>query len=104
MSRTYRRKNTKAPIKTDWCGYGEFLRRYYRDKYPHLNDEEIIKREAVEYHKENHPGEWNVPGGYGKWLNKKVKNRNRLTLIRDLRNDGEFDMIPIKKDSGWQYW
>ena len=104
MARTYRRKKASSPFPDYWRELDECIRDWYRKRHHGMTDEEIVRKKCVEYHKENHPGEWNVPGGYGKWLNKKVKNRNRLTLIRDLRNDGEFDMIPIKKDSGWQYW
>ena len=104
MSRTYRRKSSKSHAENAWKTYTEFTRNWYRNRNPGRTDEEIIHLRDVEYHCDNHPGEWSPPSGYGKALNRKVKRDNRLNLIRCLRNDEEFVEIPLKKDSGHDYF
>lgn len=104
MARTYRRKNNKSHTAESWNSYNECVRNWYRRRYPGKTDKEIIHLKDVEYHCDNHPGEWNPPSGYSRWLNKKVKNKNRLKLIRVLRTGEEFVEIPIKRDSGYQYF
>jgi hypothetical protein len=104
MARTYRRKQETSPFPKYWGELTEGLRDWYRERNPGLTDEEIVRKKCVEYHVDNHPGQWNPPSGFGKALNKKVKRDNRLNLIRCLRNDEEFIEIPLKKDSGERYF
>jgi hypothetical protein len=104
MSRTLRRKSKKSDFEKDWISFSEWSRNYYRKRYPNCSDEEIIHRKSVKYHADNHSGEWSVPSYYGRYLNKKIKYRNKLTLLRSIRTDIEYEPIPHKKDSGWSYW
>jgi hypothetical protein len=104
MARTYRRKKASSPFPKYWGELTEGLRDWYRERNPGLTDEDIVRSKCVEYHADNHPGQWNPPSGFGKALNKKVKRDNRLNLIRCLRNDEEFIEIPVKRDSGHDYF
>lgn len=104
MARTYRRKKSTSPFPDYWRETTEGIRDWYRERNPGLTDEQIVRLECVEYHAENHPGEWSPPSYYGKGLNKLVKRKNRLNLIRCLRNDEEFVEILSKKDSGERYF
>lgn len=104
MARTYRRKHGTPPFPQYWRRMSERLRDWYRERSPGLTDEQIVRLECVEYHADNHSGEWNTPSYYGKGLNKMVKRKNRLNLIRCLRNDEEFVEILSKKDSGERYF
>lgn len=104
MARTYRRKKASSPFPAYWRETSECVKDWYRKRHPGLTDEEIVRKKCVEYHSENHPGEWNPPSGFGKALNKKVKRDNRLNLICCLRYDEEFVEIPLKRDSGHDYF
>lgn len=104
MARTYRRKNGTPPFPQYWRECNERIRDWYRDRNPGLTDEEIVRKECVGYHADNHPGWWSPPSYWGKGLNKKIKRKNRLNLIRCLCNDEEFVEIPLKKDSGYDYF
>lgn len=104
MSRTIRRKASKARYEQAWNNYYEHTRNWYRKRFPGKTDAEIVHVLDVHYHCDNHPGEWNPPSGFGRWLSKKVKNDNRLKLIKCLRTDEEFVEIPLKKDSGYSYF
>jgi len=104
MARTYRRKQATPPFLKYWGETTEWHRDWYRKRHPGLSDDEIVRKKCVEYHSENHPGQWNPPSGFGKALNRKVKRDNRLNLIRCLRYDDEFVEIPLKRDSGHDYF
>jgi hypothetical protein len=104
MARTYRRKKASSPFPDYWRELDERVRDWYRKRHPGLTDEEIVRKKCVEYHAENHPGQWNPPSGFGRALNRKVKRDNRLNLIRCLRYDEEFVEIPVKRDSGHDYF
>ena len=104
MARTYRRKKASSPFPDYWRELDERIRDWYRKRHPGLTDEEIVRKRCVEYHADNHPGEWNPPSYYGRGLDKMVKRKNRLNLIRCLRNDEELVEILSKKDSGERYF
>jgi hypothetical protein len=104
MARTYRRKNRKSQFVEAWNSYSEHIRNWYRDRNPGKTDKEIIHLHEVEYHCDNHPGEWSPTSAFNKGLYIKVKNKNRLNLIRCLRTEDEFVEIPLKRDSGYQYF
>lgn len=104
MSRTYRRKHKKSHTAESWNSYSECVRNWYRDRYPGKTDEEIIHLQDVKYHCDNHPGEWSPTSAFNKGLHTKVKNKNRLNLIRCLRTGDEFVEIPMKRDSGYQFF
>lgn len=104
MSRTYRRKKATPKFPDYWRETAEWHKDWYRKRNPGLTDEEIVRKRCVEYHADNHSGEWNPPSYFGKKLNKKVKRDNRLNLIRCLRIDEEFVEIPLKRDSGHDYF
>ena len=104
MARTYRRKQATPPFPKYWGETTEWHRDWYRKRNPGLTDEEIVRRKCIEYHSDNHSGQWNPPSDFGKELNRKIKRDNRLNLIRCLRNDEEFVEIPLKKDSGHDYF
>lgn len=106
MARTIRRKNKKSNFAQLWANWHEFSRDWYRNRYPELSDEDIIHREDVKDHMDNHSGIYTCPNYYGKELNKKIKKKNTLLLIRTLRNGLEDDFVPhpIKKDSGYNYF
>lgn len=104
MSRTYRRNRRKSPIAESWNSYSESVREWYRQRYIGKTDEEILHLQDVEYHCDNHPGEWSPTSAFNKGLHIRTKNKNRLDLIRCLRTGDEFVETPFKRDSGFQFF
>lgn len=106
MSRTFRRKKIKSDTVKDWNQYSPLVKEWFQEnKYPFLKTvEAILKMEESKYHRDNQSGEWSAPNYFGKGLNKQVKHHNKLNLIRSLREETDFIEIPLKKDSGYDYW
>lgn len=104
MSRTFRRKNKKSHTARLWNSYSESVRNWLRKRYPGKTDKEIIHLEDVDYHSDNRPGKWSPTSAFNKMLHTRVKNENRLNLIRCLRTGDEFVEVPMKRDSGYQFF